>query len=106
MDLLIQILQAEILSKGEVINKAKELKYDTSKLVKSLKILFRKGCDLATIVDSLRHIKFTKNINNLLIQLEILTSKSADLYFIIGLNTVFFKEIIYVYTPPTHSQTM
>lgn len=41
---------------GHVINKAKELKSDTSKLIKSLKCFIREGYDLATIFDSLWYI--------------------------------------------------
>ena len=41
---------------GDVINKAKKFKSDTSKLVKSLKNLIHKGYDLSTIVYSLNHV--------------------------------------------------
>jgi hypothetical protein len=40
---------------GDVINKAKKFKSDTSKLVKSLKNLIHKGYDLSTIVYALSH---------------------------------------------------
>jgi hypothetical protein len=51
-----------------VINKAEQFKSDTSKS-KSLIYLIRKGYDLATIVHSLMHVYFAKNIDNLLVQL-------------------------------------
>jgi hypothetical protein len=44
----------------DVINKAKKLKSDTSKLVKFLKNLIRKDYDLAIIVNSLRQVYFAK----------------------------------------------
>jgi len=37
---------------GDVINKAEKFKYDTSKFIKSLENIIRKGCDISTIVDS------------------------------------------------------
>ena len=39
-------------SYGDVINKAKKFKADTSKLVQSLKNLIHKGYDLETITES------------------------------------------------------
>ena len=45
------------------------MKSDTSKLVKSVENLIRKGYDLAIIVHSLRQVYVAKNIDNLLIQL-------------------------------------
>jgi hypothetical protein len=45
------------------------VKSDTSKLVKSVENLIRKGYDLAIIVHSLRQVYVAKNIDNLLIQL-------------------------------------
>jgi hypothetical protein len=71
---------------GDIINKTKNVKSDTSKLAKYLKNLVYKGYDLATIVDSLRQVYFLKNIDNLLIQLVGQTTiaiKSEHLYFII-----------------------
>ena len=48
---------------GNIINKAKKFKHNTSKFVKSLKNLIHKGYHLATIVDSLRQVYFAKNID-------------------------------------------
>ena len=59
---------------GDVINNAKTFKSDTSKLVKSLKNLIRKGYDLSTIVHSLKQVYFANNIDNLLVQLVSPTS--------------------------------
>ena len=39
---------------GDVINKARKVKFDTSKLVQSLDNLISKGYNLSAIVDSLR----------------------------------------------------
>jgi len=54
--------------------KAKKFKSDTSKLVKSLKNIICKDCDLVTILYSLMQVYFVKNIGNLLVQLVGLTS--------------------------------
>ena len=51
---------------GDIINRAKKFKSDSSKHVKSLKNLICKSYDLATIVDSLRQVYFTNNVDNLL----------------------------------------
>jgi hypothetical protein len=51
---------------GDIINKAKQFKYDTSELVKYLKIFIRIGYNLAVRVHSLMQDYFTKNIDNLL----------------------------------------
>jgi hypothetical protein len=51
---------------GDIINKAKQFKYDTSELVKYLKYLIRIGYNLAVRVHSLMQDYFTKNIDNLL----------------------------------------
>jgi len=45
------------------------VKSDTSKLVKSMENLIRKGYDLAIIDHSLRQVNIAKNIDNLLVQL-------------------------------------
>ena len=54
---------------GKVINKGEKFKSDTSKLVKSLKNLVRKGYDLAIIGHCLWQDYLAKNIDNLLVQL-------------------------------------
>ena len=51
---------------SDIINKAKQFKYDRSELVKYLKNPIRIGYDLAIIVHSLMQDYFTKNIDNLL----------------------------------------
>jgi hypothetical protein len=51
------------------IEKAKKVKSDTSKLVKSLKCIIRKGYDLAIIVYYLRKGYLAKNNDNLSEQL-------------------------------------
>ena len=43
---------------GDVINKAKMFRPDTSKLVKSLKHLIGKGYDLVIIIHSIRQVYF------------------------------------------------
>ena len=48
---------------GDIINKAKQFKYDTSELVKYLKIFIRIGYNLAVRVHSLMQDYFTKNID-------------------------------------------
>ena len=51
-----------------------KFKSDTSRLVNSLNNLICKCYDLASIVDSLIQVYFTRNIDNLLVQLVGLTS--------------------------------
>ena len=51
---------------SDIINKAKQFKYNRSELVKYLKHPIRIGYDLAIIVHSLMQDYFTKNIDNLL----------------------------------------
>ena len=58
----------------DVINKAKNFKSNTSKVVKSLKNIICKDCDLVTILYSLMQVYFAINIGNLLVQLVGLTS--------------------------------
>jgi hypothetical protein len=52
-----------------VINKAQKFNSDTSILVKYVNNLTRKGYGLANIVQSMRQVYFTQDIDNLLIQL-------------------------------------
>ena len=45
---------------GDVINKAKNFKHHTSKLVKSLKMCISNGCDLVIIVHCLTQVYLAK----------------------------------------------
>lgn len=53
---------------SDVIKKAKRWDSDTSKCVKSLTNRIHKGYDLTTMVHSLIHGYFVKNVDNLLAQ--------------------------------------
>ena len=51
------------------LRKIKMVKYDISKLGKSVENLIRKGYDLAFIILSVKQVYFTKNVDNLLVKL-------------------------------------
>jgi hypothetical protein len=77
---------------GDVIDKTKKFKPDTSNLIKSLKN--SKGCHLTTILYSLRQVYFAKNINNLLVQLSI-TKIIINSLFIVGPTSNYFSTSIF-----------
>lgn len=54
---------------GDVINTAKQFKFDIYKLATSMNKLIRRDYDLSTSIHSLRHVCFDKNIRKLLVQL-------------------------------------